>query len=518
MIKGYLKKITGLKYFYLIFNSIIFLLLTFILFQYFKNAIIVHDDIVDLMQNNVKFYHARYLTTFFSLFFIKILPNILGIHPQNFAVFSEGLLKVIIYNTLVIILSSAFFKFYNKKYSFLSLPTGIIYILTFFTTLSFVVETHITPIFETYAYFSGYLVPIIFFILFWYNNSILFFNNELDEEKIFKKFVIIQSFLCILTCTGNEILAFFSIIFMFLTIIDILITKRIKMIKYILTPLCISILTTTFVLTNDYSQVIYEEAYKLDIIIPSLKTIPTLFTLYCKTVFSDNIFLWLPVIASYLILIFVKDKQNINVIKYTSYLIITCLIFFALTLFLPRTCPYTEDNLKFWTEAAQLQYEFSCIMFLIILYLTGYISKLNNKDAKYLIYNILIFCSFMYIILYYKDLRIDLYTPEMKKNLYITDKIAVHYLRQNKPAIINIENKINYLIGEYVHLGDKYQNTIFKLQRYDFRYLGYLNTIYKVNIEPGIMYKNKESSENEFEKSGGTITEEELKKLDFSKI
>ena len=92
------KKFINASYYIVIILAFLFLLYKL------RYAIVIFDDVIDLIIHNFKFYHGRFITELLAALFVKWIPSLLGINIQNFALISENIIKslTIVFFTIVI--------------------------------------------------------------------------------------------------------------------------------------------------------------------------------------------------------------------------------------------------------------------------------------------------------------------------------------------------------------------------------------------------------------------------------
>ena len=151
-----------------------------------------------------------------------------------------------------------------------------------------------------------------------------------------------------------------------------------------------------------------------------------------------------------------------------------------------------------------------------MLFISGYLFSYEKNIIKIIFLIVILHYSFLYIA-NYKTVYIQNLKKEQKEKLYISDKISVFYLSQNKSAIIPYDTDITQMIALYdPELKIKKITQTSKNQAY----LYYISQVYNINIAKGfdIILVPREQAIKTFFKNGGVITEEELKNIKFSNI
>ena len=180
------------------------LIMIFIYMAYkLRYAVVSWDDMLDILVCTYDFTHGRYFTELFNILIIKTIPEILNIPIQNFAFISEGLTKASLFTFVIYIIGKCFSK-HDKS---LNKYNILVYILSCFIILSFIIPTGDNTIFSTMQFFCGYIVPFIFFIPLWLRIS----DYYVEKKSPTKKDIVILCILAILTGTGNVNIIIFII-------------------------------------------------------------------------------------------------------------------------------------------------------------------------------------------------------------------------------------------------------------------------------------------------------------------
>lgn len=520
--KNKIKNIFDNKYIVFISNTFILLSLFFYLAYKLRFSYIQNDDIVDLFSHYINFYHGRFFTELFSIFIVKILPLKLNIHPQDFYIYSSQIIKSGCFVFLVYLMSISLYRF-KKTDIYITLLS----IISFFSAMSFLIDLNYIHCFDTYQFFMGYIFPIICFFLLWYKLSDLYIkNHKLSLKNIFYLF-----FLALLVTTGNEQVNIVSITLLLLLFIDSLIKKYVinknTNFSYILFTLIISLIASIFVyMSNGFINTFND--YGLKIILNfNIKEIIDFIYVFYKKIIYDNFFLFIPLLISYTALISNKEKneEQQKVTKYIIFSICSFLLFFCSLFLLGQTYDYRADSNynilpRFWILYPSILFSFKIFLYIINFYTLGFLFYQKNKLVTKLVSICLILSCTLYIVNTYKN--IDLSYPENRKVTYIADKIAVFYFSKGKTAILPKE-KIHVIISTINNLlpydleSNDYIGKTYYYEQYP-HYLGYLNTIYNVDIAKGMIFKTEEEAISDYYKNGGSFNEKELNELKFSKI
>lgn len=103
--------------------------------------------------------------------------------------------------------------------------------------------------------------------------------------------------------------------------------------------------------------------------------------------------------------------------------------------------------------------------------------------------------------------------------MYLNDKMTMFYLKQGKTVVWPKEQFV-YIIP-YISPDDLAEKPELYSKIYskeEASYLIYVEQNYKIKAENGITFKPYDEALKEYEKAGGTFSDEELKELKFSNL
>lgn len=512
-----------LSNFLICFLTISFLFLFMVLKM--KYALVFDDDIREIFSH--RYDHYRYLTTWLIVFFVNLLPKFFNIHVQDFAFISENLFKSVLFSLMIIIITQAFFKFSKNYKLYPIIYTGVFFYLYF---LPFILNFWVYL--QVNIFFMGYFFPIIFFILFWYKIGDYYICNDDGLSKslpISKKDKILLVIYPFLIWQGNEIILLLSNILLFILLIDSLIFNNKNFKKnymYLFLPFLIFSLLCLFIIT--FPIELLTSVYKFHFCLPSQQEFKIFNFLFLTEVFYKNILLWLADIIGFILLLFVNEKYTAKkIFKYCLYLLISILIIFYITLFLPINCPYTDNKYKFWLLCPHLLLQIKFILLLCSLYVAGFLSVSTFKFNKfsrffnYALVLILIIFSGIYLRPFiFTSENKNYYELNMKQKLYIADKISLFYLKQGKTIIFPYNEFFQKSILNVRTPGslENYNNEIYHKGE-DVDYLEYIENVYKADVSPGIKFQKDNDAISIYLKNGGEeILKNEIEELDFSKL
>lgn len=503
-----------------IFIYFLFAIISVLYLSYnLRYAIVMNDDIDDFFPYNWDFFHGRIFTELLSFLFIEVIPDLFNIPIQNFAFISEGFLKAFLFVFLIYI--SVFYNFgcgSNDKKSIIT--SVIIYILSIFTVLAIIFKNGFMFTFNINEYFQGYISAIIIFMFLWYILKNFYIN---DFNKINKKDYIILLVLTLLNSTSNEELTatggfilfaiFIEYIFKYLKLKE---TTRIKK-KYILASLLtfMVIILSSINLKDTTIKGLWSTFDLSFNLILSLKTISEFIFIYAKRILINNIFFIICLLTNIIILYRAGERSQV---KYVLYTLAGLTIFQFGSILLPETAYCTYEKHHFWFLYCGLLSSFNICIYILGIYTTTYIYNMFNNKAKIITLALFVFCSCTYILnsgLKIFDLKI--YTKETRTKMYICDKLSIFYLSRNKTAVL--PNNLPFEIVQGIDPYDLKTNPQIYTKTYkNISYLRYIRHCYKVDTKEGITFLPYNEAMEEYRKNNGELTDEELKRLDFSVI
>jgi hypothetical protein len=500
-----------------LFNYFVLLIIGVFLTLRLKYSYISSDDIVDLICD-FGLYHGRFIPTIFNKFIVVILPSIFNIPLQNFAFISEGILKVISTIFLIHMVAIAFFQFIRKN-----IFLGIIYIPILIICLIYIDYFDGRTLYDVNQFFLGYVLPIPIFLLFTYKISNYYIENK---TSISEKEELLLIFLAVLLPQLNEavgITALFFIIF------------GIKKLKFLKLPLYAIIIAFVFILsTYDFWKIIDDKIIDIPFDFFSLANFKEFLFVCFKALIVDNIGKWIStIILIAYIYFFNRDKETVNFIKFMVLSLLCMFIFVFISYFLGTSNNYVPSELygvkNFWVLYFGLLYEFKIVLIAAVIYIIGFgVYKFQQNNSKYnyvLFYLILFIFLFVNIIAADKnfwngsenEIFVGINLKEDKKKIYTFDKIAVYHLKNNRTAVLP-KDYAYAILPDNIFPKDIATNNFSKEIYYKNDYLTYIKKTYGVDVSKGMSFETNDEAINYFIKNGGELTNDELKKLDFSVI
>ena len=484
-----------------------------------KYAVVVNDDMNDIITQNFYIPHSRFITGCISQLFVKIIPMLLGINFQDFALISEGILKILFFISLVYI--SNFNKYFQNK--ILGLCVNI---FNWFVIFSILFKCDFVWCFDTLEWFFGYIVPVVFYFLYWY--TFMSFYLAETPYNFQKKDYFILFILSALIVTANEEVNFAFFILLIIVIFEnLFLFFKYKKINSAVKPAFVSVSFMSvfmFLIYSSFGICHLWNGYNLSIGLNITKnTFFEFISLFGKYIIYDNIVFILMLALSIIIILNSKENKNQNykVVKYVIYSIIGFIIFLFATILLPQNCYVSVDpNYKFWFLHNGLLSTFDICLYFITLYLVAHIlsMKINNKICY----------GFLCIFIIFSLMHINgnsgrilcMHSYKATKSLmYIVDKISLFYIKKGQDIILP-KSLPFYIIPDIfprILAENRDLNTLF-YEKDRARYLIYVEHNYKVNVMSKVTFLPYKEALQKYKELGGNFSEEELEKLDFSKI
>ncbi len=485
-----------------IFNiGILVLIFCFMLYK-FRYAIICGDDMMEIIARPYSFYLARFITEIPVTFIEKQIPEILNINYQDFAFISQSLTRSLCFIAIIHCITKAFFKL--KEHD--SVFWGIFYSVTFFIFFAVLSKSNFMFAMENWPCFS-YIMPILFFVLIWYKIAECYILHKvLNKQDVF--YLI---FLVILNSFGCAYYNYVTLFLMMWIFIEGLILK--KDVNYIKIPLMFIIPLSVIYYSYPGFTGIFR-GYNLNISFETLiSQYKDFFVTMIKVLFTDNWFLYIPIIVALIVLYLTsaddKDNSGIN-IRIIKYFIITYIGFLSLmvgTIFLPANCPYS-DTVKYWFIHSGLLSEYLIFLYIAALFLLGAINIKKYFPVFLVFWVSYIYFNFSFGAIYFQ------HTSSLPRTLlYLNDKISVFYFNKGQTAII--PNDTELVPDALKYIDDEHNRISYKDEAF---YLSYLEKNYGVDVSPGILFINRKDALKLYYENGGTLFPAELNKLKFSDI
>lgn len=518
-------------------NKIIKLLniiIWFVIFGYLiyklRYACVIHDDIEDILLRTFYFIHGRFFTEFIETIFIKIIPEHLNIHYNDFAIISESGLKSFTFALLAYFCSLSFIIFKNKNTNFI-LIIPILFILMPFLLYSIMVKYDFVWTFLNSQYYFGYVGGFLLFLIFWYKLFDFYKSDNLISTRQF----ILLLILAIIAQTSNEQLNLVLIILLFLLIIEhlILIKKsdennrklyfnhlKILIILFFTMTIMSLIIYTKNVNADLYNMYIYN-GNGINFKISAVTFNHFIFELK-RMIFYKNIYVLLPLILNILFMLRNNNQEIKKVLKYTLYTMIGFTIFVVGTIILPADSYAVQEEVvyPFWFCAETMIVPFSFSIVIFYIFTSSVLIQIQkNEFSKYIL------CIFMILFLLINTVKyIKPFDDKsiggveyMRTMLYKMEKMSVFYFKQNKTAIL--PNDLPVFVHDDYSL-ESLKNINEDTILYNSTYEKYLRLVYRDLIPEnlGIRFVDNEKAFLEYKKQGGNFTSDELKKQKFSQI
>ena len=494
------------KYLNLIVCVILIIVCKYVLHPYL--ATFKEDDIY-CITTDVWPDHGEYLTSFCSNFIVWWLPEMLHIHPQNF-VDPFGVLVRCILLVGGCYLMASFVYMNNLKKTFM--PFFII--LSFYLTLvSFNYEYRA---FYLYAGFFRFHFPLILSMAFW----LLIYKNVINEQKKVDKSTVFEVIISFLAGWSSEFISLFSMIPLgFLGLAKLIKEKRKFFDKN--TILSIAFIIGGLLVIGQSYFMQYANSYCTNPPIP----LGTFLSEYWDLVIIRHLF----PIYNIIILIFLLKMTN----KLNSRILIPA-VSFAIS-------PYIVMGMFFFAGVYQWDFSHSWLyhghfhqvmdnfLFCIQFFLFGNVlTGLETCDKKKSCLLMMIFIIVFQILYSFNSFKayctdgINHHKYNDKMNTYITDKMFLFYILNDKPIVLG--NKFVHNVVGVVD-PDVYSEDIKETEVEHSRWFEYIRYIYpkvvdvsKYDKSKKIYFKPEDIAMEEFIKAGGNFEDGEIEKSDFNRL
>ena len=513
-----------------ILNIIIWLFIFVFITYKFRYLSVIHDDVCDIIVFYNEHPHGRIVMDFIISLFVKFIPEFFHIHYQDFAIVSEAGLKAFFIATLSYLSAIAYNRFYKKNMPF-PYMVPVFSVLSFLFFLSVLHKYEFFWSFENNQYHTGYFSCVILYLLFWYK----LFDFYRCKSGYTKKNIILLLLLSMIAQTSNEELNIVLIFILFCVLLETIIKYcrqnnadkiyYLSRLKVILTIIIVMVSMSLLLYMQKATADLFENYIDSSLTFRiNLITISHFVYEIFHKIIIPNILILIPLLFNIIYIFINKTEENIYPLKYVIYTLFGFSFFVAGTLFLPQNCYIVTDDViySFWFCARTLLVSMIICLFVILLFTSGVvISNEKSKRRKNIIICLILTCIISYIMLYIKSFSEDSADIKIRKEtLYKYDKMSVFYFNQNKTAILPNGWEIQMFMYEgekdSVDLPYVDPNKIFYED--DSTYLFYIHYVYKVDVSPGVRFVPTEQAMEAYYKNGGTLTEEELKELRFSRI
>ena len=508
------------KYFYNaklinVLNIICVVSLFLYMMHLYKYAIIANDDMLDYFVNTFKNYHGRYLESFIESILIGVIPLKLNLNIQNSTVIMQSVIKSLMFILSAYSLTLPFYKFQKKN-----IFQPFLILIIFFTSMTFISLLAFEFGLSISAFCFPYIlsVPIFSFLI------LLLFDFYTKPQEISKKQIFLLYFLVIILSTTNELYIYSMLFSLFLLSLISFIQGNKRCTKHtVISFILVFLISLSVFFNKGFSDVVDE--YHLSVVFNFSWNEIFVFIYTCIfKLFIKCIVIWIPIIIYFFNFIFSKEKDK-KFITFIAVFLFSLLFFFMGLYFLGET--FTYENYfeyynfpRFWVLHPGVLYAFYMQIICISMFCIGRLIKsdkvLDNVIVLTLV--IILLISFIFII----NNKGSIAPKEIRKTLYILDKLSVFYFKHGKTAILPKKNA-EFILPVYDNkmpkdlddaTGKAYKNKVYK----DYPYLQYIAKQYKVDVSSGMTFTTKKKAIKIYKKNGGTLTKEELEKLDFNKI
>lgn len=462
---------------------------------------------------------SGYLGAFINKFLSFKLPILLNIHPQEFINTGHNIIKGI-FAVSVLLSITKFISIYTKSKTCFILC--YLFIIGYF--LSATINNGILEI--NYSFYR-YFFSLLFFSYFW----LFLYKNILSKHNI-KRIarIIYPSFCGYILGTSIEISFFLSLFLIFLIILydfSVKISEKItkknfeslkyNLNKYFYIPALFLFTATIFFTSNEGFKEVAADRGMTKITI-SQDIINEFCNLYLNCCIKDILIYWIIfiilLITAFIIAIRKSEIKKIIFPLFLQFAIIS--VMFSLVL-----CGKTYDETtrdRFYLHHQNIIFLYKMLILYPMLICMSYIIKNTRKYFKKFI-PIIIFIIFISYgtfswIKYpqFKEKTKTYYKEffEIRKNMYISEKMLRFYTLQNQTAILD-EEIINNYCHTWIIFGEENNYIESKIVS------SYYPQIYGKNIK-NLGFKLEKNALEKFYEKGGTFTEQELNELNFEHL
>ena len=450
-----------------------------------------------------------------GLFLCKLfsfgLPNMLGLHPQDFMSVPQGIIRSILAIIILFFISTAFVRqSKNKPFYYLLFPFCTLYYLYSIYSCDSLWIKYSTITFVNYNWYR-YFFSLFFFAVFWQYISEIIFTKEKNINYFKLICAVIAAYA---TATSSELLIGASCCAIGLIIIfDVLYSKKIILNRCFFIPASVLYITAyAFITTDKFSSVFLDrlpETVSIQMIIDFIKE-------YFKICFYHEIIFWAFFAALFIYALYTalknkeKEKLLIPIVLQISVLTVMFL------LIIPGKTFANEE--MFWLQHPNVQFIYKMLIFIPFLMLFNYVTQNSKYSENLFIYSaVALFILVLTLIKFTDGLNILKYRTEDKKlrtQYYINEKILnYYYLKDKKPLLPSfliasglqyyspVENGNDCYI-DYI-LSDVYYSKIYKNDK---------------PIVVGYCKTDIDKALEEFYKIGGSFSKEELTELKFQNL
>lgn len=523
-------KIRLTKLFNYIIVPLIFIAIIAFCVIYLKYDTLLEDDSTQCFLINSHFFifpdHGRYLATFFIKVLGFIVPNHLGIHPNDFDAVIMPYLKGMAVICICFLFTQMAFVCKNNKTFW---P-----ILLIINSLVLLGQEHYNL--SINVQFFGYTFNLIFFFGFWG----LFLKHYLNDSKISNKELCLMTISAFFLAISNEILNIASII----TFISLMICEKLfklssdKIKKQLFGLPFIFFVIGMFAYyvnpgfqSNIESKQIYIQSINL---VGITNILPEFIKSYWNIIILEKILLLLFIFSLVALLWTQKGNENKNkkITIFVISMLFGVLLFFATLITGGKSFYY---NNLFWLSHYSLNSLYKIILIsCIYVLLSGLLENIEqhqkNIKLSYIIWGLIFITSFTLIIeraeQTYKDIKRAVFCQEeSQKNLYTLDKIFRFYDLKGETIVLPLDcltkmyecNRHIELIplAKYDRI-EKYNNgEIITVSAYSEIYYP---SVYKKKISKGYYFLSSKEAMRIFKENGGKFTSEELKNIKFERL
>ena len=512
---------------FLCINILCIIAVIALLFFSLRFSYIHHDDLGDLIVRKNFFNHGRFISLFLQYFIVRNIPFFFNINVQDFAFFSIAVPLVISYTLLTAIMCNIFIKEKLKNPFW-----GPAFILLTFTIVIFLNHIYIPYMFRFSVFIWGYFLPMPFIIYFWHK-VLKIYQQDVSISKIC---LVLLCLISVFIAQASELTACITGILLMLLFFDMKIRKKSgsKKILYFLLIFVLSALIIRFSAGHKFTlESFYDPRFNPCDLTNAVNYLKILW----RTIILDNI---ISIVFTFLLSLYIlfKKSQYNSVVLFIIYaycaILSTCFILYPFGANHGYDSPLFSGIQRFLILIPTLFFQIKLLLFSMVLYLFRYLDRSILLASIYIL---------LHFIIYPECINLSQLCPSFtdRQTMYIADKLSIFYLKRGLTAIVPKDGFFVILPGGVVHknpdpkeiyrpeyfdakdadLDEKLLESLWyneKRNNGELIYLYYLKKVYGVDINPGMTYRSLDEALALYEEQGGRFEEDELKKLDFSKI
>lgn len=547
------------------------LICAYFLFCVLENPVILFDDVWDYIVSDFNFYHGRIISELIGISVIKLIPNILHINPQDFAIVSENLFKIVIFSLASWFVVNDILKIKIDK----NCIWGPIYLLifSFFYVLPYS-SAGGNLLFGTLMFFCCYILPIPFFVLL----ISKIYDVYIHDIDLTKKDSISLVLLSIFVMQANEMVGIITFILLFCIYIEHIIKNKKsdkEQRKFKLFPQLLSMIVANIIVYSSTGfKMMFRDYYDSHHPVLSFNNFVHYAQICIDKIIFENWYIVIPLLIGLIVVVLKRNKETSCILKFSLYSLIGIIVLALCLYCMGPTCHYAVGNEKnyvpYWILYSPVATIIQVFLFELVLFLIVYLFNKNNRLLSCIISLILVLGCLYHMIDYKWLIDYKIYADGQRRRQYLIDKMMVFYSKKDKIAILpkddlaanysitpdnqmmpyevllgtdnnkvygeSIEYSIckpfyilrfpkiyysNMFLSKFPYLESQTKPQLYFINRsrnFNLPIFPYIKELYKIEVTAFITFSTEEEAISLFLENGGILTEEELSELKFAKI